>query len=195
MLQVSSIGLLTLDQNCLTFIQPKMPRRYPTVGMAGCGRVGRIERRYETVLIRLGQFAFMNAVIERGQHNPGREWQRRRDGQWRERAIVGFVWHAASNVVEETALDPRHDKVVRAGTFARGQSPAVFAVVRKLERVADRVLALHVGRASTVLEIVDALGEHESVLDTAKVDPDMRELVCEKRPGIQIIKSVAVFQR
>ena len=58
------------------------------------------------------------------------------------------------------------------------------AIVRELERVVDRVLALHIGRASAVLEIVDALGTHEGILDTVKVEPDMEELVREQRPRI-----------
>ena len=156
-----------------------MPGRYPAVGIAGCRGVGRIEGRFEAVAVRLCQFEVMNTVVERGQHNLGREWQRRRHGPRRDRAVVGSVRHAAPHVIEELALDAGHVDGVRTGTFARGQSPAVPAVVRKLERVVDGVLTLHVGRAPAVLEIVDALGTHEGVLDTAKVDPDVGELVRE----------------
>src|ERR1019366_2727560 len=42
-------------------------------------------------------------------------------------------------------------------------------------------------------EIVDAFIAHESVLNTAKVDPDMRELVREQWPGVKIFLSVTVF--
>ena len=94
----------------------------------------------------------MNTVIEHGQHNLGREWQRRRHGPRRDSAVVGSVRHAAPHVIEELALDAGYVDGVRTGTFARGQSPAVLAIVRKLERVIDRVLTLYIGRASAVLE-------------------------------------------
>ena len=44
-------------------------------------RVGRIERRFESIRVRLRQLDFMNVVVERGQHNLGGERQRRRYGQ------------------------------------------------------------------------------------------------------------------
>ena len=121
----------------------------------------------------------MNAVVEHGQRDLGREWQRRRHGPRRDRSIVGSVRHATSHIVEELTFDARYGESVRTGTFARGQSPAVLAVVRELERIVDRVLTLHVGRAPAVLEIVAALPTHECVLDAAKVDPDVGELVRE----------------
>src|SRR5450756_1654020 len=154
-----------------------MPWRYPTVGIAGCSGVGRIEGRFEAVTARLCQFKVMDTVIEHGQHDLGREWQRRRHGPRRDSAVVGSERYATPHVIEELALDPGHVDGVRTGTFARGQSPAMPAVVRELERVVDGVLTLHVGRAPAVLEIVDALGTHEGVLDAAKVDPGVGELV------------------
>src|ERR1035437_2644012 len=135
----------------------------------------------------------MGTVIEHGQHELGREWQRRRHGPRRDSAVVGSERYATPHVIEELALDPGHVDGVRTGTFARGQSPAMPAVVCELERVIDGVLTLHIGRAPAVLEIVEALGTHESVLDTAKVHPDMGELVREQRPRLEIVISVTVF--
>src|SRR5450756_63734 len=122
-----------------------MPRRYPAVGIAGSSGVGRIEGRFEAVAVRLCQFEIMNTVIERGQHNLGREWQRRRHGPRRESPVVGSVRHATPHVIEELALDPGYVDDVRTGTFARGQSPATPAIVCERERVVDGVLTLHIG--------------------------------------------------
>src|ERR1019366_4333578 len=155
-----------------------MPRRYPAVG-TGCRGVGRIEGRFKAITAQLCQFKVMNTVVERGQHNLGREWQRRRQSPRRDSTVIGSVWHAAPHIIEELAFDPSHVDGVRTGSFARGQSPAMPAVVCELERVIDGVLTLHIGGAPAVLEIVEALGTHEGVLDAAKVDPDMGELVRE----------------
>src|SRR5659263_398158 len=171
--------IILYHQDRRSFIQPEMPRPYPAVGITGCGGAGRIKGRLEAVAVGFRQFDVMNTVIERGKHNLGREWQRRRHGPRRDRAVVGSVRHAAPHVTEEPALDAGYVDGVRTGTFARGQSPAMPAIVRELERVVDRVLTLYIGRASAVLEIVDALGTHEGILNTAKVDPDMGELVRE----------------
>jgi len=67
------------------------------------------------------------------------------------------------------------------------------AIVLEPEWVVDRVLLLHIRCATAVLEIVDFFIAHESVLNTAKIDPDILELVVEKRPGVQILLSVTVF--
>ena len=80
---------------------------------------------------------------------------------------------------------------VGTGAVARGDAPAIVAVARELERIVDRVAALHMRRATAVLEIVDALVAHERVLDAAKVDPDVRHLVGEQRSRVEIFEAVA----
>src|SRR5450759_1817497 len=121
-----------------------MPRRYPAVGIAGCRGVGRIEGRFKAITAQLCQFKVMNTVVERGQHNLGREWWRRRQSPRRDSTVIGSVRHAAPHVIEELALDPGHVDGFRPGIFARGLSPAMPAVVRVLERVVDGVLTLHI---------------------------------------------------
>ncbi len=67
------------------------------------------------------------------------------------------------------------------------------AIAGELERVVHRVLLLDIRRTTAVLEIVNAFITHECVLNTAKVDPEMRKLVREQRSGVQIVISVTVF--
>jgi len=47
------------------------------------------------------------------------------------------------------------------------------------------MLPMNVGRATAVVEIVAALAAHIFVLNSTKIDPDMRELMCEERSRIQ----------
>src|SRR3989304_2115046 len=135
----------------------------------------------------------MNTVIERRQHNLGREWQRGCHSPRREGAVVGSVRHTTPHVIEKLPIDAIYFDGVGAGSFARGKPPAMSAIAGELERVVHRVLLLDIGRAAAVLEIVDALDAHEGVLNAAKVDPDMRELVREQRPGVKILISLTVF--
>ena len=81
-------------------------------------------------------------------------------------------------------------RVSEAGAVARGDAPAVLAVAGELERVAARVLLLDVGRLAAVLEVVDVVLAHERVLDAAEVDPEVRELVREQRPGVEELAAV-----
>lgn len=99
------------------------------------------------------------------------------------------------HVIEELALDVVHFDGVRAGAVARGKSPVMPTIAGELERVVDRVLLLRISRAAAVLEIVDAFATHEGVLNAAKVDPDMRELMCEQRPGVKIFLSITVLPK
>src|SRR5664279_6455088 len=62
--------------------------------------------------------------------------------------------------------------------------------MRQRERIADSVLLLHMRRAPAVLEVVTLLLAHIGVADAAKIDPDMRELVDEERPGVEIVDAV-----
>jgi hypothetical protein len=69
----------------------------------------------------------------------------------------------------------------------------MLSVARKLARIFDGIALLHMGGAPAVLEVVDALVAHERILDSAKVDPDVRELVREQRSRIEVVIAVAVF--
>ena len=63
--------------------------------------------------------------------------------------------------------------------------PAIRPVALELQRVADRVLPLDIGRPPAVLEVVDPPVAHEGILDAAEVDPDVRELVGEERARVE----------
>src|SRR6266566_2767201 len=114
-----------------------MPRRHPAMPVSELSRVRRVERCFEAIRVRFGQFSLVYTVIERGQHDLGRKRQRRHYG-------------------------PRGDgSVVGAGAIACGNSPAMAAIALELEWVVDRVLLLHMSCTAAVLEIVDAFIAHE----------------------------------
>src|SRR5665647_227343 len=177
-------------QNYRALIEPEMPRRYPGVRIASLLREGRIKRRLESIWIRLCQFGVVNTPAEHGQRDLRRERQRRHYGPRCDGAVVRSVRYASPHVIEELPLDAVDTHGLWTRTFAGADSPAVAAVGLELERVVDRVLLLHICSAAAVLEIIDAFIAHEGVLNSAKVDPDMRELVCEQRPGVKILLSV-----
>jgi len=66
----------------------------------------------------------------------------------------------------------------------------VFAVANKLKGVPDRVLLLDVGRLPAVLEIIAAALAHVGIPDAAEIDPQVRELVGEQRPGVEQLAAV-----
>ena len=53
--------------------------------------------------------------------------------------------------------------------------------IAEIMRTALCVLLVHIGCAAAVLEIIQALFPYVVALDAAKVYPDMRELMNEKR--------------
>src|SRR6202050_4610917 len=105
----------------------------------------------------------------------------------------GPIRNASSHVTEELALDGDHFNRVGAGAVARGYSPAIAAIAGEPERVAHCILLLYISRPTAVLKIVDAFGAHERVLDAAKINPHMRELVREQRPRVKIFISLATL--
>src|SRR6204780_951343 len=63
-------------QDNRTLIKPLMPGRYPpAIGIAGHPWVRLVERRFEAVRIQLCQFSLVNAMVDGGQHDLGRERQ------------------------------------------------------------------------------------------------------------------------
>src|SRR6185312_17154056 len=80
-----------------------------------------------------------------------------------------------------------------ARTITGGEAPGVFIVTGELVWVAPRVLALDLHRAPAVFKIVAAFLAHEAILDAAKIDPRVRELVHEQWPGIQKIVAVQIL--
>ena len=132
-------------------------------------------------------------MVDRRQYDFGRKRQRRHDCPGRNGAVIGPVGHSARQVVKELPLDTVDLDGVRPGAIARGDPPATPAVALELERIVDRVLLLHIGGAAAVLEVIDAFVAHEHVLDAAKIDPDVRQLMREQRSGVKIVVSVTVL--
>jgi hypothetical protein len=44
-------------------------------------------------------------------------------------------------------------------------------------------LLLHVDRTAVVLEVINAFGTHEGIPNTAKINPEMRELMRDNGPA------------
>src|SRR5215813_7969509 len=110
----------------------------------------------------------------RGEYSP------RSDG-----TIVRAEWRTSSEIVEKLAFDAIHFAFNPTGPIARGESPTVFAIADKFQGVADGIFLLHKCRLPAILEVVAVVSAHEFVTNIAKVDPKMRELMCEERAGIK----------
>src|SRR5262249_62131745 len=96
----------------------------------------------------------------------------------------------ASGVNKSVAPAPVRPPGLEAGPVTRGDAPAVLAVAGELERILPRILLMDVGRPPAVLEVVAPVVAHELVLDSAEIDPEMRELVREERPRVQHLVAV-----
>ena len=129
-------------------------------------------------------------MLQGGKHDLGRKWQRCDDGPWRQRAIIRTVRHASSDVSKEAPRDSSDPARRRSRAVARGDAPSVLTVVAEALRIANAVLLVHIGRATAVLKVVKRLSAHEGILDAAKVNPHVRELMHEQRGAVE--KFVAV---
>ena len=63
--------------------------------------------------------------------------------------------------------------------------PAVLPVAGEAVRVADRILALHVGRLPAVLEVVGTVFPHEVVAEASEIDPELGQLMREQGAGVE----------
>src|SRR5262249_27657622 len=120
-------------------------------------------------------------------------------------SIVRAVGHAAGQVIKEPAFNAVDHQGRGARAVAGGDSPAALAAVSgsgtaatlagmtELDRIADRVLLLHVCRPPAVLKIVDAPGAQVLILEPAEVDPGVRILMGEEWPGVQELVAVNVL--
>ncbi len=123
-------------------------------------------------------------MLNRRQYDLGGKRQGGHHGPWCERAVIGAKGRPARNIVEE---DTRHAIDVpgeHAGPVAGGRAPAEFPILHESERIPHRILLLYKGSAATVLEIIALMLLHERVADTAKIDPDVRQLMDEQRTGV-----------
>src|SRR5436190_8205541 len=112
--------------------------------------------------------------------------------RWCDRSVVRSIRRAARGIAEQA---PSHFKWIRRvdRTITGRKAPTVFVVTGKPARVALRVLALHINRTPAVLKIVTTLLAHEAILNAAKINPGVRELVHKKRTRIKEIVTVNVF--
>src|SRR5437870_7381045 len=116
-------------------------------------------------------------------------WSKRKRGYdrpRRQRAIVRPIRNTPRNVIKENPFDSVNYQILGARTFARRQSPAHLAVAFEAIRIALRVFSLRVSCTTTILEIIQTVFAHELILDPAKIDPDMGELMCVERRGKEI---------
>src|SRR4030095_5700572 len=73
----------------------------------------------------------------------------------------------------------------------RGRNaPTVLPVALEAQRVPDAILLLHEGRLPAVLEVVAAALAHERVANATEIDPQVRQLVGEQRPGVEQLAAV-----
>ena len=136
-------------------VDPEVVRRNPPAGRAIVHRERRVERGLEPVpgrhpQVHPGEMAHrrdddLRSEGERGDHDP------RGDG-----TVVRAERGAARDVIEELALDAVDRALGPARAVAGREPPAVLAVAREAQRIADRVLLLDEGRLPAVFEIVGA---------------------------------------
>src|SRR5918999_3142422 len=81
----------------------------------------------------------------------------------------------------------------RSRSIARGDAPGKTSISIKLFRIAHRILLLRIDRTTAVLEVVDRLPAHVVVLNAAKVDPEVREVMDKQRPGVEKLTPVNSF--
>src|ERR1019366_3397417 len=142
-------------------------------GRAGRHRERRVEAGRQTIGAAGRPDTEPDHVLDRRQYDLRGERQRgdrrpRGDG-----AVVRAKGGATRQVVIKAAFDAIDEERGRPGTVARRQPPAAITMVAELEGVPDRVLLMHAGRPAAVLEVVDATGPHEVVLEATEIDPDV----------------------
>ena len=161
-----------------------------------CTPAGIGERRVETA--RQATFGqHLRIALQHGarcaQGYLGRKRQRRQRRPSGQGAVIRPVRYATRGIAEQTSPLAAYARHVVACAVTGGQPPAVSVVAGEFVWIAFCVFALDQCRAPAVLEIVATLLAHEAVLDAAKIDPRVRELVHEQRPRIQEIVAVQIL--
>src|SRR5207248_6787606 len=115
--------------------------------------------------------------MERWQDNLRRKRQRCDHRPGSKGAVVRAKGNATTFVIVKvygSAVDASH---CGSRSITRRQSPDMFAIALEMFGVPNRVLLLCISRSTAVLEIVDRLALHVLILDPAKIDPHVRQLV------------------
>ena len=68
----------------------------------------------------------------------------------------------------------------------------MFAIPFEMFWISNRVLLLGISRSATVLEIIDRLASHVLILNAAKVDPQVRQLMNEKRARVEMFEAIKI---
>src|SRR3546814_11594509 len=79
---------------------------------------------------------------------------------------------------------------LRTRPVAGGNTPAKWSIALEILWIVDGVLALRIRGAPAVFEIITALSAHERLLNAAKIEPAVRQLMGKQRAGVNIVVTV-----
>ena len=156
-------------------------------------REGRVIAALEAVLARHLRVGFVEMFNGR-QHQFRRERERGDHRPRRQRAIVGSVRNAARYVVVEfLASMPLILRRAGPGPSLAVIPQAYFRTPQTLSDSGSRTPAARKQRGGCSRNSRVRLRAHVVVLDAAKVDPDVRELMNEERTGVEKLLLVKSF--
>src|SRR6185437_3458131 len=173
-------------------IDPEVIRCYPPAGRAVRHRIGLVKRRLEAVALRHAEVELGHGANRRN-NDLRSERQGRQDNPRCQRAVVRAKWRPAGAVFVELSLGVIDHSLFPPRSIARRYPPAEFAVAYEFERVAPRVFLVNIGRLAAVLEVVAVVLPHKRVADATEINPEMRELMREERPGVEQLASIDFF--
>ncbi len=127
--------------------------------------------------------------LQHGQHQLRREGQGRPRRRRADGAVVDHLGErgAARQVGLEAPLAAVDGERAVHRPVAGGQAPQPRAVAAAAAGIRDGVGVLRERRAARVLEVVEAAGAHDVVLDAAQVEPDVGVLVAEQRREAEVL--------
>src|SRR6185503_17921189 len=151
------------------------------------------KRRVETALESILTGHLRKSLVEvtdRGQDNFRSERKRSNHGPWSQGAVIRSVRNTAVYVVIELTLLACDLFNGWSRTIARSETPNEFAIAFEASGVFNSVLLLSVSGATAVFEIIDPSLPHVVVLNGAKIDPHVRELMDEERTSVDEVVSI-----
>ncbi len=154
-------------------IEAEYPGGDPPVAVAGLVRESGVETGCHAVCVEALKLQTLDDVKESRDDNLRGEWQRSCNCPRRDSPIVGSRGSPAGKIaVEDTALAIYFERG-GTGSVARRQPPDEFTVVPEAAGIFDGVLALDIGGAAAVFEIVEAGFAVGVIMKIAKVQLDM----------------------
>ena len=152
----------------------------------------RVDAAHESVCFRRRGVAVQ--TVPKGWQDDFRSERKRGDHRpRRERAVVGPIGHGACPVPHEAPGHAVHPARGGSRPIAGGDAPQMLTVSCESLRIPDCISLLHIRRAAAVLEIVDAVRAHERILNSAEIDPEMRQLVHEEGSTVEGLVSIQRF--